>query len=810
MLAARLWRLYIRGSLQEGVLSPDLKEQLQRTLGDNYTIERELGGGGMSRVFLAHETALGRLVVIKVLSPTLAAGISADRFTREVRLASQLQQANIVPVFSTGVSGGLPYYTMPFVDGLSLRARLESGRVPIEEASSVLTDIARALAFAHEHGVVHRDIKPENVLLSGDSAVVTDFGIAKAVSASTTGVKQQTLTEVGAAIGTPAYMSPEQASGDEVDARTDIYAWGVIAYEMLSGKHPFSAQTTSAALIRAHIAEKPRTLIVVRPEMPSGWAALVMRSLEKDPKNRPADGRELLSMLTKAMTGERVAESKRSRSAKIGIGALMAIVIGVAVALMVSRNHQSPETPASGAIAAPRADRADSKAIAVLPFVNVGGDPTQEYFSDGVTDEIADALARIPGLRLASRTSAFAFKRRSEMDARKIGKELNVGSLLEGQVLRSGGRLRISTQLTNSGDGLVLWRNSYERDTKDVFAVQADIAKSIASALQVTLSGAQPMVAKTENVQAHDLYLRGRFEHDKYTGASIRRAIALYDSAIALDPKYADPRVWLATAWINLADDFIAPKEAFPQALDAAKAALKLDSANAGAYYALAVAESFTSSPDMRRNELRKAASLTTNDPAQLALIAAELIPLDESAAITIAKRAYVLDSTSQWTTFGYSLALTFAGREAEALPLLEAAVRSGAAGPLVQFTHGDVLLQLGRAREALAAYRQLQTSLGDAGRTGMARAYAALGQRAKAIELVKSLETDAAKRYVSKDYIAQVYTALGDKHEAFKWLDRAAEDRSGYLQWLGVNPVWAPLRSDPRFSALKARLRLP
>jgi serine/threonine-protein kinase len=765
----------------------------------------------MSRVFVAQETSLGRLVVIKVLSPTLAAEISADRFIREVRIASHLQQANIVPVFSTGVSAGLPYYTMPFVDGLSLRARLGSGPLEIEESTSVLTDIARALAFAHEHGVVHRDIKPENVLLSGDSAVVTDFGIAKAVSASTTGIKPQTLTEVGAAIGTPAYMSPEQASGDDVDARTDIYSWAVIAYEALTGQHPFAAQTTSAALIRAHIAEKPQALSAMRPEVPRGLAAVVMRSLEKDPKSRPANGRELLSMLTKATTGERLAERKRSRSARIGIGALTAIVIGTAIALSASRNRHSSGAAAGGTIgAAPGVERAEPKAVAVLPFVNVGGDPAQEYFSDGVTDEIADALSRIPGLRLASRTSAFAFKGRSEVNAIKIGKELNVGALLEGQVLRSGAKLRISTQLTDARNGLVLWRNSYQRERKDVFAVQADIAKSIASALQVTLSEAKPMVAKTENMEAHDLYLRGRFEHDKYTGGSIRRAITLYQKAIELDPRYADPHAWLATAWINLADDFIAPKEAAPAARAAAKAALELDSTNAGAYYALAVAGNFTTSPEERRNQLQKAASLFTGDASQLALVSVAVLSLDQSGAIELAKRANVLDPTAQFTTFGYSFVLAYSGRAAEALPFLEAAVKRGGAGPLIYSVYGDVLLELGRAREALGAYQTLQASLGDAGRTGMARAYVALGQRDKAMALVKALESDAAKRYVSKDYIAQVYAALGEKEEAFKWLDRAADDMSNNLQWLGVNPAWKPLRSDARFSALKARLRQP
>jgi serine/threonine-protein kinase len=606
-------------------------------------------------------------------------------------------------------------------------------------------------------------------------------------------------------------MSPEQASGDDVDARTDIYAWAVIAYELLSGQHPFPGHTTSAALIRAHIAEKPRSLSAARPDIPRVWVDLVMRSLDKDPKNRPANGRELLSVLTSGTTSERLEARKKSRYTRIGIGALAAIVVGVAVALAVARSQQSAESKTFGRVGDKSGTSAEPKAVGVLPFVNVGGDPSQEYFSDGITDEIADALARIPGLRLASRTSAFAFKGRSGIDARTIGKELNVSSLLEGQVLRSGDRLRVSTQLTDSKNGLVLWRNSYERQMKDVFVVQTEIAKSIASALQVTLSDAKPMmVAKTANMDAHDAYLRARFEHEKYTGEGIRRAIALYDSAISLDPRYGDPRAALALAWINLADDWIAPKDALPEALAAAKGALKLDSTNANAYAALLASTKFTTVPEVRRKQLDKAAALAPNDPSILAALSVELIPFNPAEAIPLARRAYMLDSTSQTTTIYYSTALVIVGRPAEALQPVEAAIKRGAAIPFVHYVHGEALLALGRAREALESYRIAEAALPDAARMGMARAYAALGQPQRAIQFAKALEADAGKRYVSKDYIAQIYAELGEKDEAFKWLDRAADDRSGYLTWLGVSPAWASLRSDPRFAALKARLRLP
>jgi len=266
----------------------DLREQLQATLATSYTLERELGGGGMSRVFVADETRLGRKVVVKVLSPELAAGISAERFEREIKLAASLQQANIVPVLSAGDTGGVPYYTMPFVEGEGLRARLRShGALPIGEAVSVLRDVARALAYAHERGIVHRDIKPDNVLLSGGAAVVTDFGIAKAISASRTASGDATLTQLGTSIGTPAYISPEQAAGDpDIDHRADIYSFACMAYEMLTGQPPFTNRTPQR-LMAAHMGEAPQSVLELRPDTPSALAAMVMRCLEKDASARP-------------------------------------------------------------------------------------------------------------------------------------------------------------------------------------------------------------------------------------------------------------------------------------------------------------------------------------------------------------------------------------------------------------------------------------------------------------------------------------------------------------------------------------------
>ncbi|HEV2644241.1 MAG TPA: serine/threonine-protein kinase, partial [Candidatus Elarobacter sp.] len=276
-----------------------LREQLQASLGECYAIERELGGGGMSRVFVARDVTLGRDVVVKVIAPENVEGLSVERFTREVKLAARLQQANIVPVLAAGTSGKLPYYTMPFVRGESLRARLVNGAgLGVAESVSILRDVARALAYAHAEGVVHRDIKPDNILLSGGAAVVTDFGIAKAIVASRTLDSGATtgITQAGVSLGTPAYMAPEQALGDPAtDHRADIYAWGVVAWELLGGAHPFAERSTMQALIAAHVTEQPPSLSARRPEVPDALAALVMRCLEKNPANRPASASELLA-----------------------------------------------------------------------------------------------------------------------------------------------------------------------------------------------------------------------------------------------------------------------------------------------------------------------------------------------------------------------------------------------------------------------------------------------------------------------------------------------------------------------------------
>ena len=461
-------------------MTPDLRDQLQHTLGASYTLERELGGGGMSRVFVAEDTALGRSVVVKVLPPEMASGVSIERFKREITFAARLQHPHIVPLLSAGEAGGLPYFTMPFVEGESLRARLVRGEeIPLKAAVHLLREVASALAYAHRKGVIHRDIKPENVLITEQHAMVTDFGVAKAISAATQ-ADSDGLTSVGVALGTPAYMAPEQVAGEPgTDHRADIYAFGVIAYELLAGRAPFAGRPAQA-LMAAHVLETPEAISNRRAGVPAELSALVMRCLEKSPDNRPQSAEDILRRLDDVPATHR--EQKDARPS-----------------------------------------------IAVLPMVNTSGDPENEHFSDGLTDELIGVFSKVDGITVTGRTSTFALKGKG-LSVRAITDLLHVEHVLEGSVRRAGDRLKVRVQLVNA-DGSVIWSESYDRRLEDVFAVQEEIAQAVARALEVKLVAARgPLVRPaTKDLTAYDLFLKGRYVRRGMAPDQMRLAIQYFE-----------------------------------------------------------------------------------------------------------------------------------------------------------------------------------------------------------------------------------------------------------------------------------------
>ncbi|MEO5903507.1 MAG: serine/threonine-protein kinase, partial [Gemmatimonadaceae bacterium] len=496
---------------------------MQTTLGDAYSIERELGGGGMSRVFLATETSLVRKVVVKVLSGDALAGLSGERFAREVRLAASLQHPNIVPLLTAGLAAGIPYYTMPYVRGESLGARMKQVQsFPRREAISILRDVARALQYAHAEGIIHRDIKPDNVLLSGDAAVVTDFGIAKAISVAQTSQPDQadqpaaqsgwTLTKAGFSVGTPAYMAPEQAAADAIDHRADLYSWGLVAYELLAGSHPFAGKTTAVQLMAAQISETPPPLGEKVPDLPASLANIVMRCLNKLPDDRPASATEVLESIdgpsseSMPVATPVPAPPKVNRTAIVGTAAfIVAALLAIAAYTYSTRSAQTDVSAAKSS-------------VAVLPFADDRPDSANAYFGEGIADELMTALGKVPGLRVASRTSAIAVGRRHDLDVREIGRQLGVSAVVEGTVRRSGDQLRVTAQLTNATDGLTLWSDTYERKNANVFAVQDDITQAIVAALRPELAGRgrtdeqrKKTGPGTSDPEAYDLYLRGLY-----------------------------------------------------------------------------------------------------------------------------------------------------------------------------------------------------------------------------------------------------------------------------------------------------------
>jgi eukaryotic-like serine/threonine-protein kinase len=483
----------------------DLLADLQAHFGNTYALERELGGGGMSRVFVARDERLDRRVVIKLLPPSVTATISAERFKREIMLAAGLQHPNIVPVLSAGEFGALPYFIMPFIDGESLRARMMRGPLSVRETVTILKDVVRALAFAHGRGIIHRDIKPDNVLLAAGAAVVTDFGVAKALSASRQqmGVKtpSPTMTGVGTSLGTPAYMAPEQAAADpSTDHRADLYALGIVAYEMLTGAPPFHGRSPQA-LLAAQLSEKPAPLTSRRYDVSGPLSTLIMQCLEKEPAKRPKNATEVLRALddpgvqvSDAFQAAEAPKQRRKRFIEIGIGVL--VVGAVAAAWVLTEPAPAPGTAADSArIATARRDSlaaagapavavpsAAPPSIAVFPLVSIGNDAQAGQAADGITSDLTTAIARVPGVRVSSQTTAAAARQgvRTPADAARA---LNATMLVEGTVQRARDRLRVSVRLVSVANDSTVWASTFNGTTADALALQDSTVRGVAAAV---------------------------------------------------------------------------------------------------------------------------------------------------------------------------------------------------------------------------------------------------------------------------------------------------------------------------------------
>ena len=701
-------------------MTPDLRAQLQATLGSAYTIERELGGGGMSRVFLAEETRLGRQVVVKLLSPELGAGVSADRFEREIRLAARLQHPHIVPLLTAGDVDGLPYYTMPFVAGASLRERMQAGPIPFNEAQGILRDVAKALSYAHRQGIVHRDIKPENVLLSEGTAMVADFGVARAISAASTLAGGTAITQAGTQIGTPAYMAPEQAAGDpDVDFRADLYAFGVMAYELLAGRHPFAERRTAHALVVAHMTERPRELTTHATAVTPSMASIVMQCLGKDPLERPESASAVLAALEAVATAP------------------------------VPLSHTTP-------LEASRT----SATIAVLPFANMSGDPDNEYFSDGITDDIISALTQVRGLRVAARTSAFSYKGRNENLA-TIGATLGVATVLQGSVRRAGNKVRVTAQLMSAHDGFQLWSDRFDRTLDDIFAIQDEIARSIVKHLELTLGlkESHAFVARpTDDLEAYELYLRGREAVQQRTPPSMRRALAFFEQAIARDSMYARAHLGIAEAYIGLGVYQAIPTlegQAKAEAAIARAAELNPDLAAIpllrGQLKLYLRADWYTAGDELTESLRRDPNDALAN--VYMALLSAMLG--DRTARSHWSTRAVERDPLSPFVRGLAAMCHYMTGEYEAALALYEEGLSMDPNSVLCIWQSGMTLDRLGRYDESLERF----TRGVDLSRRGVLmvsflyRALMRLGRTAEAHALIDEVTSRAATEYIADSF---------------------------------------------------------
>ena len=738
-----------------------LEQRLESGLLGRYRLERELGQGGMAIVFLAHDLRHDRKVALKVLRPEISAEIGAERFLREIKMAAGLTHPHILPVYDSGEADGLLFYVMPNMEGRSLRERLEHERqLPLEEALKITREVAAALDYAHRHHVVHRDIKPENILLHEGAAMVADFGIGKALSGN------GSITQTGMALGTPAYMSPEQGSGEsDVDGRSDLYSLGCVLYEMLSGEPPFTGPTAQAIIAKRFVSPIPK--VRTTRDVPEAVDEAVTRALARTPVDRFPTAAEFAEAL-------RVPQRTPSGS---------------------QRNVQA------------------AKAIAVLPLANMSADPENEYFSDGMTEEIINALAKVPGVQVASRTSSFAFKGK-QVDIRQVGEKLGVASVLEGSVRKVGNRIRITAKLVNVENGYHLWSETYDRQLEDVFAIQDEISRAIVEALKLRLgSDAEHLVVPTKNLEAYNLYLKGRFFFNKFTEPGLRKALELFQLALLQDPGYARAYAGIADVWCNLADDWVAPEEAYPRAKAAAERALQRDPE---------LAEAITSIGKVlcwhewnfagAEQQLQRAVALSPNY-AEAHYVLGTALPLvgrlDD--AIEAIRKALALDplsaSYSEWLARFHLYSRDYEGAIAEAQKTFELDEGSLRAPLYI----GSAYLALADAETALQWYRRAQ-GLEKAVRSYDAmivRALAALGRRDEAEAILSRLDEESRQQYVRAEILAMGYAAVGDFDRAFASLERAFQARSAGLIYLHLDPGYAPLRGDARFSELVRRIGL-
>ncbi|MCU1289586.1 MAG: hypothetical protein JWN60_1815 [Acidobacteria bacterium] len=764
----------------------------------HYEIIRQLGAGGMGEVFLAEDSKLDRRVALKILPPEFAKDADRmSRFVREAKSASALNHPNIITIHEIGEAGGIHYIATEYIDGKTLTDYAETNPLDYKAALEIAIQIASALKEAHSAGIVHRDIKPDNVMVrSNGLAKILDFGIAKLSATPTTDSQAPTAiqaqTQAGMIIGTPNYMSPEQARGVEVDHQTDIFSFGVVFYEMLASSSPFAGETVGD-IIAAVLMKEAKPLENIPPEL----AAIVRKTLRKDKQKRYQTAKDLLDDL-KEVQQELEIQSRLGHNFDL--------------------NLAEPKTQFLKSTATSENETRNS--IAVLPFTNMSADEDNEYFCDGLAEELLNALAKIEDLRVAARTSAFSFKNKN-VDAGEIGQALNVKTILEGSVIKSGNKLRITVQIVNASDGYHLWSERYDREMRDLFDLQDEITLAVIDALKVKLFGDEKaglIKRGTENSEAYQLYLKGRFFSNKFTVEGIEKAIGLYEQAIAVDPEYAMAYVGISDAYFFLdipdaTTGILSPQESLPKAKAAAEKALEIDPSLGDAWAALAHVKEKSYDVKGAEEAYEKSFESSVSDPNWHFYYGMFLSALGEhEKAIAEIRRGQELDPLSATCAACMGYVLHYARRFDDAISELKKALELAMAFPLTHQLLGMSYVQKSDYERAIKAF---QTACDYSNRSivslaSLAHAYAVSGNRSEAEKLLGELLGLSERKYVSPYSVAKIYVGLNEKEKAFEFLERAWAEKNVEMVFINVAPVFDPLRGDSRFQNLIRHIGLP
>ncbi|NIM59022.1 MAG: protein kinase, partial [Candidatus Aminicenantes bacterium] len=749
----------------------------------------------------------------KLIKPEIASDKKTiERFSNELKMARKIAHRNVGRMYHLSEHEGTHYITMEYVPGEDLKSSIRRmGPLGAGKTAFIAKQVCEGLAEAHRLGVIHRDLKPQNIMIDKDgNARIMDFGIARSV-------KGKGITGAGVMVGTPEYMSPEQAEMKEVDRRSDIYSLGVILYEMVTGRVPFEGETPLGIAMK-HKSEDPQNPKEINAQIPDDISRLILKCMEKNKEKRYQSAAGVLSELTRIEEGipstERVVPKKKPITPKeitvtLGLKKLLIpalVVIAVAIIAIIiwqlipQKEAVSPEIPS----------------IAVLPFKDLSPQKDQEYFCDGMSEALINAMTNIKELKVIARNSAFSFKGK-EQSLSEMGKKLNVGTVLEGSVQKVGNRLRITAKLINVEDGVNLLSEMYDREMQDVFTIQDEISLAIIDKLKVQLLGDEKVrlvKRHTENLEAYNLYLKGRYFWNKRTDEEINKAVEYFERAIEIDPKFAPAYAGIADSYISLAWlDYLSPRVAYKRARKEALKAIEVDDTVGEAYVSLANIKAWLDwDIPGAEQEFKRAIVLNPSNAEahhQYSHLLAAAGRFEE--AIDEMKQALELEPLSIIINSCMGQTLYFARKYDEAIEQLQKAIEMDPNYHDPQSWRGMAYIEKGMPEKAIEKLQKDAPSIGITTRwiAAIGYAYAELGRRDEALRIIDQLKNLSAKRSVDPYFISWIYASLGQKDPAFDWLNKAIDARSGFIVYLNVDPVFDSIRSDPRFKDLLSKAGL-